>query len=311
MFDLNEILELRRPHGSKTEDEFVKDLVKRLSAEGFNPVQDAFGNVTVDNGGTTVFTCHTDTVHAAKAEGIQGLVVDTFGMMMLSDPNQGDVLGADDGAGIYVLLQLLLAGVKGRYVFFRAEEVGGLGSEVYAKEYEAELMRYSRAVAFDRKGVNEIITHQWGGRCCSDEFAIALNAQLGLDLKPSDKGTFTDTANLTHLISECTNVAVGYYDQHTPAESLDTVYLERLIQALVQVDWDKLPAKRELSPKYEDLGLESSYDDWGTYGYKTRQGNPEMEQLIDFISSGNISAEDLVYEMPDQAAELIEYLIWG
>ena len=234
MFELHEILELRRPHESKTEDEFVTELVKRLTAEGFSPIQDDFGNVTVDNGGTTVFTCHTDTVHASKSEGKQVLVVDSFGMMMLAEPKQGDVLGADDGAGIYVLLQLLQAGVKGRYVFFRAEEVGGLGSEFYAKENEEVLMRYRHAVAFDRKGVSEIITHQWGGRCCSDEFAIALNKQLGMSLKPSNGGTFTDTANLTHLISECTNVAVGYYDQHTAAETQDTQYLERLNQGLNQ-----------------------------------------------------------------------------
>ena len=309
MFELYEILELRRPHESQTEDEFVAELVKRLTADGFSPVQDEFGNVTVDNGGTTVFTCHTDTVHASKSEGKQDLVVDAFGMMMLAEPKQGDVLGADDGAGIYVLLKLLQADVKGRYVFFRAEEVGGLGSEFYAKENEEVLMRYRHAVAFDRKGVSEIITHQWGGRCCSDEFAIALNQQLGMSLKPSDGGTFTDTANLTHLISECTNVAVGYYDQHTAAETQDTQYLERLIQALIQVDWDALPATRDLSSLEDDYGYGSWYEDSSAYGVKTKYENSEMETLIDFIYAKSLSAEDLVSEMHDKAAELIEYLI--
>ena len=61
-------------------------------------------------------------------------------------------------------------------------------------------------------------------------------------MAPSSGGSFTDSANYTHLIAECTNVAVGYFDQHTAREKFDLEWLERhLIPALIKVDWDNLP----------------------------------------------------------------------
>jgi hypothetical protein len=76
-------------------------------------------------------------------------------------------------------------------------------------------------------------------------------------MTPSSGGTFTDSANYTHLIAECTNVAVGYFDQHTAREKFDLEWLERhLIPALIKVDWDNLPVQRDplefsASPRFQ------------------------------------------------------------
>ena len=83
------------------------------------------------------------------------------------------------------------------------------------------------------------------GQCCSDTFAGALASELGLGHKACPFGSFTDSANYTDFIPECTNVSVGYQKEHSSAETLDTDYLETLIESLIRADLDSLPVVRE------------------------------------------------------------------
>ncbi len=71
-------------------------------------------------------------------------------------------------------------------------------------------------------------------------------------MAPSDRGSFTDSANYTTLIAECTNVSVGYFSQHTSRERFDLEWLERhLVPALLKVDWAGLPVEREATPSVD------------------------------------------------------------
>ena len=49
-----------------------------------------------------------------------------MGYIIQSDNNE--CLGGDDGTGVWLMTKLIEAGVPGRYIFHRAEEVGGRGS---------------------------------------------------------------------------------------------------------------------------------------------------------------------------------------
>ena len=165
-----------------------------------------------------------------------------------------NVLGADDKLGCYIMCRLLQAKVPGLYVFHVGEECGGIGSSYIAKETPDVVKNIDYCVAFDRMDYEDIITNQSGGRCCSDEFADALAEQMNVKLPPrkqmskSSGGTFTDSANYTRLIPECTNVSVGYKRQHTESEHFDHEWLERhLIPALLNVKWVSLPVKRDPS----------------------------------------------------------------
>jgi hypothetical protein len=42
-------------------------------------------------------------------------------------------LGADDAAGVWLLCEMIRAGIPGLYVFHRNEERGGRGAEFFAK----------------------------------------------------------------------------------------------------------------------------------------------------------------------------------
>jgi hypothetical protein len=234
-------LSLKRDHGSRTEAEFVTWLVNRLPVT----MIDAAGNIHVDrrrlSSHRTLFTSHTDTVH--HSGGHNHVRVD--GHMWRADRA---ALGADDGAGIALMCHMIEHSVSGYYIFFRGEERGGVGSSWLAENMDDLLEEFDRAVAFDRAGYSDVITHQGGGRCCSNTFAEALSDQLndrGMLYMPCDGGVYTDTAEFVKLIPECTNLSVGYKHQHGDREEQDVKYLQVLAEALVAVDWDRLPTERD------------------------------------------------------------------
>lgn len=85
--------------------------------------------------------------------------------------------------------------------------------------------------------------------CCSPEFADALCAAYtanGLSMKPDDTGIYTDSASFLDDIPECTNVSVGYFNEHTGKERQNMTFLIKLCEASVKIDWKSLPTKRSL-----------------------------------------------------------------
>jgi hypothetical protein len=203
---------------------------------------------------TTLFSAHTDTVHTI--DGRQKLhVTDTEVSLNRNNlpPKRlkkidkwfRNCLGADDAAGMYVLMCLIHARKPGLYIFHRAEECGAYGSQGIADDMDL-FAKYpiERAIAFDRRGYNDVITHQSMHRCCSDEFAQALCDGLNLNMQPNPHGVFTDTANYVDIVPECTNVSVGYHFEHTDKEKLNLAFLDLLIERALAFDFDTLPTVR-------------------------------------------------------------------
>ena len=254
-------------------------------------------------------------------------------------------LGADDGAGIALSLAMINARKPYDFVFYRAEEVGGVGSSDSARFDEDEYRHYKRAIAFDRRGTSDVITHQAGGRCCSDTFAQALADLLTktssalntyarnnlpvtgaghLSYAPCSNGIFTDTANLTRLIPECTNISVGYQNEHTEYETLNLTHWSTLCAVLIDptTDLNTLPTERD------PLVTKRDYADWWTtpvrstdkqdpfnaYDYDTDNQSAydyfaqelTIDEWAEHIRQGGIStAEELVWSDPQTAAELL------
>ena len=111
-----------------------------------------------------MFTAHTDTVHKnayATQYYTQELtyIDDNHEIIGLPLDTGSTCLGADDGTGCWVLLRLIEAKIPALYVFFRAEEIGGLGSEYYRSDKaNADLLEsLTHCISFDRKGYNDII----------------------------------------------------------------------------------------------------------------------------------------------------------
>ena len=241
------ILGLHRAKDSAGEKELIEKLIIPTGAK-----PDEFGNYILRIGTAPIlFSCHTDTVHKDYENMYQPLLMVEESEIILS--KSSNCLGADNGAGIFLCLKLIEKGVEGLYIFHRQEETGGKGSAYIAKHTPELLDGIQYAIAFDRRGTESVITHQMT-RTCSDNFAEQLCVLLGMEHKPDDSGTFTDTANYSHIIPECTNISAGFYKEHTSGEWLDTRYLMALCDKLLQVDWTELSAHRDVNDnEYADL----------------------------------------------------------
>lgn len=236
------------PHGS--EDELLQYLPNTISA-------DEFGNyfIQIGENPNTMFTCHLDTASSAKQK-VNHKIDDRF---IYTDGNS--ILGADDKAGVVILLSMIESNIKGLYYFFIGEERGCVGSRKLSDKHRSNpIDSINKVVSFDRRGYDSVITHQLSGRGCSDEFAKELSVQLNtiseklLDksftYKPDPTGIYTDSAQFTEIYAECTNISVGYRNEHTTQENQDIIFLEELSKVVQVIDWENLPIKRDPKQKY-------------------------------------------------------------
>ena len=226
--------------------------------------KDEFGNyyLQVGDNPTTMFTCHLDTA-AWKNEKVKhvfkGKYIHTDGTT---------ILGADDKAGMVILLYMIENNIPGLYYFFVGEESGCIGSGQLSRVWHSKTFsnHITKCISFDRRGTDSVITQQLYGICCSDEFALEVSNRLnstnfGFKYKPDDTGIFTDSAKFMGLVPECTNISVGYYSEHTSHECQDIDFLQKLCKAVVKIDWETLPIKR--NPKSDDwLDFEDEDDDF-------------------------------------------------
>ncbi|WP_454287231.1 M28 family peptidase [Rhizobium arsenicireducens] len=276
MFDM---FTYKRPMGSPTEQEFVDRFIMPW---GFQ--RDDHQNLVliVGDNPRILFSSHVDTVH--REEGFQNLFFD--GQFLTSDAS---CLGADDTAGVWLMLEMIKAQIPGVYVIHHGEERGCIGSRKLAMHNPEFFDWIDIAIAFDRAGYTDVITHQMGARCASDAFAASFAGQLGLGFTLSDEGVYTDTNEYVELVAECTNISVGYHGQHSSRESQDVPFLHSLRDALLAVNWDLLIVERE--PKLEEpplleLSIESLCEDY-----------PDV--AADILRAFGLNVNDFIREIRD------------
>ena len=260
---LQRALSVMRKHNTEGSLMFTAWLIDRLPERlRDNAWQDEVGNVHIDNrrhsDNKTLFVAHVDTVHyKTGANKIRKTTTVWYA--------DGAALGADDGVGCALLMHMIHADVPGYYVFTQGEECGGIGAKHLAKAYPSLLAQFDRAIAFDRRGTDSVISHQGYGRCCSDAFADALAAELNatdddLMYSADNTGVYTDTAEFTDIIPECTNVSCGYVHEHSDKEQLDMIDFDRLVEAVIVIDWDALVTDRD--PTIPDPDEEFAGNKW-------------------------------------------------
>lgn len=253
------------PHG--TEDDLFPLLNQELE-------KDEFGNLFIKIGESDVmFTSHLDTATSALTQVkhvFEGNIIKTDGK---------SILGADDKAGVTIMLYMIENKIPGLYYFFLGEEVGCIGSRKVANvQKDQKIEGINKVISFDRRGTDSVITFQSSQRCCSETFGEALSKQLNLadetfSYKNDPTGILTDSVQFIKIYSECTNISVGYRSEHTFAEQQDIEHLKKLADACLKVDWNNLPVERDPSKtEYKSYGSYGSYHGWDddydfNYGY--------------------------------------------
>lgn len=312
---LTSILSRRRQHGTQGDLSFRADLCKSIMEMGFAPMQKEFNLVCVvprpgDEYPHVLFSCHIDTCHSGKpGEHLQRVAYDrNFGHIFLEkdDTVHGNVLGADDGVGVWIMLRMIEEKVPGVYVFHVGEEVGCIGSGNLARKEPEWLKKFKIAVAFDRPNTYEVITHQRAGTrmasdTCGQALAKALNdAGKGqLAYRTSDRGVVTDTAQYAYLIPECFNLGVGYWDQHGPRETLDYGHAFALMKACITLDWHALPIER-VPAKPPTYGGYGGYGGGGHYGRS--QLNRDLDERDRNPPSGKRGKKNRIRKVVDNQA---------
>lgn len=340
-----------RPAGGVGEKVYIERMLSSIRRMGYTPIIDGVGNIIINNLPTdktksaVMFTSHTDSVHHTESpDGTQQLAFTSddrtiVGLASQSKQQHGftpNCLGADCATGNYIMLRLLQANAKGLYVFFREEESGGVGSDYFRNDKSNEKYwdKLTHCISFDRKGYTSIITEQWGGQCASNEFALDLadviaqaDVNKRLDKFVADPtGSFTDSANFTDVISECTNLSVGYFNQHTTSETQDLQFADDLCDALCHIDWTELnsyrdhkemavysraTAKSSTYTWYDHYYPRTASSDYSTYYDDYCMDDPSalLDDLHYNLQHGGLEyAKELVINSPDQAAELLIYL---
>ena len=262
---------------------------------------DDHGNYYIKVGNSkTMFCGHLDTYSYEFKKVfhvIEGNIIKTDGTT---------TLGGDDKAGITIMIKMIEAKVPGLYYFFRGEEgvtspTGTWGSKQALKSYEKLFKEYDKCIAFDRRGDSSVITQQMYSFCCSDEFAGKLIEELnknGLKYEEDTTGMWCDSGVFMDLIPECTNISVGYKNEHTFNETQDIEHLENLVNACINIDWENLPVKRDPNEvptygvgryKYDknnswDRGYDNDYynsrwgSHWNSYDYNNYGGTGYKEK---------------------------------
>ena len=293
------MLQYTRPHKGKSEQEYLERfIVPNIDWE------DKSGNmikIIGDKNPRIMFSSHTDTVH--RHDGKQKLFTDEKEQFIFSDST---CLGADDTVGNYLMITMIEEKIPGMYIFHRGEEHGGIGSGWIAKETPGLLEHIEIAIALDRKDTDDVVQYQSGSRCCSEQFASDL-AKL-MEITGGDEiGSFTDTASYTDLVTECTNISVAYWNQHSKNERCDPHQIGIIEKRLLKADWDSLKAYG-----YEDEDQWSlSYGHYVSTGYAGQSNQDvdyrytdeywdlhdmvtnEPETVIDYLYQCGISASDI------------------
>lgn len=324
---LIDILSMRREHNSDGEMNFIGKYLTPLQCQlKFDDEGNVLAYVFDNSKGksTVMWSCHIDTMHRNNTKEPERLTqevwVDDQGIAFVSDKE--DCLGADDGAGIWLMLEMIKADVAGTYVFHRGEEKGCWGSSRMALHHKEWLANFTHAIAFDRRGNHSVITHQTGARACSDALGTKLCQLLGMEHELDPTGVYTDTAEYMEIIPECVNISSGYQSEHSSKEILDTTYLLTLRDAMCAVDWlnVELPVDRDPAVYEGRYNGYSGYGGWGSswrdYGSSLTELDPKelpTAEEIQYASPAEIerwvrkaSTDNVAWLIEDLAAEIAQ-----
>jgi hypothetical protein len=261
MIKTNRLLSLLRqprPATQETVDWFAGWLKENTSLPFVKSQHDTF-MLTIGKPNGVLFTAHYDTVDdifMGDKPLLHGWAMDNAEAVALMSSPPYKCLGADDGAGIEILLSMAECGVQGTYMFFYGEEAGCLGSNAELRNNKELFKKFHLCLSFDRKGTTDIVNRMSFSRTGSEETVEYISKALGMGHKAAS-GSYTDAYSFEGVIPECLNISIGYENCHTQSEWLNISYMKELAIACTNVDWSCVPAHRDTS----DVVQGDSYDD--------------------------------------------------
>lgn len=167
------------------------------------------------------------------------------------------ILGADDRAGVYIILELIQKLDAVPYVLLtNHEEIGGIGVKSFcdANILDSYLKGINMFIEFDRRGVNQYVTYS------------PLPSKMGQFFEDygyeKGNGSYSDVATLsrTYQIAHV-NLSAGYFNEHSKYEycSLSGVQfaIDNALQVLPLIT-EKVMVDNKPVTQYEDFNWQYS-----------------------------------------------------
>lgn len=202
-------------------------------------------------------------------------------------------LGADDRAGIYAILETIPKH-HCHVLFTGGEEHGGIGATAFTKSGIKPDVNY--CLQFDRRGTNDAV-YYWTENPEFEKFIESHGWEKA-------EGSFTDICEVCPYLGVMgVNLSIGYVNEHTTSEVLDTEVMNTNIK--------RIPELLD-GEKYEYMEMEWNYPSWyrgtfyGGYDYdydSYYRSSYSYEYYIEFI--GDEGEEDADIVVADNYEEAI------
>ena len=199
--------------------QYLKMLLLQFGYE--NQITDNKNYLIAEGDIPIALVAHLDTVHAV--EPFQ-FFYDEKEMVMWSP--QG--LGADDRAGVILILSILSEGYKPHLIFTTGEEHGGIGANELVKNYNEAPFDIDFMIELDRCGSEDAVFYN-----CMNHSFIDYICGFGFTF---EEGSFTDICILDRNWNiAAVNLSVGYYNEHTKAEYWDLFEADDTITKVINI----------------------------------------------------------------------------
>lgn len=263
-----------------TQDSLNDYLLKRISRSDRYNIEISKGGfiVTPKNCGMYPLICtHLDTIndsYNSLAPTIDDLKFIGSDYIALKDTSQKACLGGggDDRAGVYIALQLIKAKKPFAFGFFKDEEIGCLGSSALSS-YINSLDSVTAFIGLDRRGADEVAIYGHDNK----ELINIFESKGYIEAV----GSVTDASKLSALSNKglaCVNLSVGYYNEHTKKEVLNTTAMNRTLKVLKNLDISLFNKPFKAKPILgKGLRFVSIHDELMDWDYYTEGYNHAME----------------------------------
>ncbi len=139
------------------------------------------------------------------------------------------LLGADDRAGVYAIIQIIEAGYKPHVIFTTDEEIGAVGAQaLVTQKPDCPLENLKAIFQLDRRGSDDCVFYD----CDNPDFTKYVES---FGFKEA-YGSFSDISIIAPAWGvAAANLSVGYYDEHQKIETLKVRELGKTIERVKKI----------------------------------------------------------------------------
>ena len=169
-------------------------------------------------------------------------------------------LGADDRAGVFMIMSIIKSGLKPHIIFTTDEEIGGVGAKALSKcENPFKDLRY--VIQLDRRGVNDCVFYD-----CDNKDFVEYVEGFGF---VETWGSFSDISYLCPAWEVAgVNLSVGYKNEHSAIETLHTnAWFATFEKVKVMLQEEEIPSFKYIPYVYNYSGSGYSNADWWRFAY--------------------------------------------